>query len=118
MITIINGSMYQTQFKRINQNDIIIGNHTWLSTSFAYLLLAIGLYWFVIKNNNTFTKTLLEGMLFGLVVYGIYNGTNMATINQWGTKEFIVDTVWGTTLCGLLSVLSLFFIKAITHVSV
>ena len=52
-------------------------------------------------------------MVLGLVVYGVYNGTNMATIREWGLKEFVVDTVWGTFLSGLISVGSIYIINKI-----
>lgn len=116
MITTINGPMYQTQFKRINNSEIKVGTHTWISAGFAYILLALGIYWFIVRvhvnePNPDYIKILIDGMLLGLIIYGVYNGTNGATINEWGTKEFIVDTVWGTTLSGILAISSIFLIK-------
>jgi len=116
MISIINGKMYYEQFKRINREEIKIGNHTYLSAIFAYLLLTIGIYNFIVKpeikkDKIDYLSIFINGMILGLVIYGIYNGTNMATINEWGLKEFIIDTTWGTLLSGILSILSIFIIK-------
>ena len=116
MISIINGKMYYEQFKRINREEIKIGHHTYLSAIFAYLLLTIGIYNFIVKpeikkDKIDYLSIFINGMILGLVIYGIYNGTNMATINEWGMKEFIIDTTWGTLLSGILSILSIFIIK-------
>jgi uncharacterized membrane protein len=120
VILIANKSMYQTQFTRINKQPVISGPHIWLAGGFAYLLLALGIYWFIVEpetNNLTqllksnYTNVMGKSALLGLVIYGVYNGTNMATINEWGTKEFIVDTLWGTFLSGVIGASSVYLIN-------
>ena len=116
VILYLNKSMYQTQFTRINKQEVTLGTHTWLAGGFAYLLLAFGIYYFIVRpelDNQTtdYMNILMKGMVLGLVIYGIYNGTNMATINEWGTKEFLADTIWGTLLSGIISVSSQYLIK-------
>lgn len=116
VILYLNKSMYQNQFFRINNQEINSGIHTWLASIFAYLLLAIGIYFYIvypeIDNPSTYySDVLLKGMGLGLVIYGVYNGTNMATINAWGVKEFWIDTVWGTLLTGIISISSIYLIK-------
>ena len=103
----INGKMYRIQFLRINKEPMKINNYKIMSAFFAYILLAFSIYWFVIKEK----KGVIDGMLLGLVIYGIYNGTNMTTINEWGWKEFIVDTLWGTFLGGLITLTYSYIIK-------
>jgi uncharacterized membrane protein len=116
VILYLNKPMYQAQFTRINKSDSSSGAHIWISAIFAYLLLALGLYIFIVKpemNNYKpeYLNILLKGLILGLVVYGVYNGTNMATINEWGAKEFIIDTIWGSVLSGTISVSSVYFSK-------
>ena len=116
MITTINGPMYKQQFLNINKGPVNVSIRNWISAGIAYLLLAFGLYYFIIKpelpnSNPNYTNVFISGALLGLTIYGIYNGTNMATINEWGAKEFIVDTVWGSSLSGILSIGSLYVIK-------
>ena len=111
MITKFNYEMYKKQFLRINNDktvkDIYIGGIV------AYACLVFGIYYFVIKNNmnNSLTTIAKSGALFGFIVYGIYNGTNKATIAEFGMEEAIIDTLWGTTLCALISVITIYFIK-------
>ena len=61
--------------------------------------------------DNKITTIAKSGALFGFIVYGIYNGTNKATIAEFGMKEAIIDTLWGSILCALISVLTVYFIK-------
>jgi uncharacterized membrane protein len=92
--------MYEKHFRNINNGDmnpdslqkIILG------AIISYLLLALGLYVLVIKQNNS----ILYGCLYGLVVYGVYNYTNLSTITKYDYEVAIKDTLWGTILCGLM----------------
>ena len=116
VILYLNKPMYQTQFARVNKEESKSGAHIWLSGIFAYLLLAIGIYWFIVNpeisnEQVNYWKVAGSSALLGLVIYGVYNGTNMATINEWGVKEFWVDTIWGTFLSGIIGLLSVYIIK-------
>lgn len=112
VITKLNVDMYSKQFNRINQEEMKMNLTKWLFAIICYLLLAFGLYHFVIKNNNDDTMTIAKnGFIFGLVVYGIYNATNKVTINKWGVIESFVDTAWGSVLSATIAVLASFIIK-------
>ena len=80
-----------------------IGENTIVGTIITYILLGFGLYYFVLSCNPKNDTVVIKGMLFGLVVYGVYDYTNLATINEYGSFEALVDTMWGTILCGLVS---------------
>ena len=119
MITMINSDIYKNQFNKINGGPMNVGNRMYISTIVTYLLLALGLYLFVIKpyklenpnkkynNFNDYTAVVIKAILFGLVVFGVYDMTNLATINIYDTYLAIVDTIWGATLCGIIT--SLYF---------
>lgn len=117
VILYLNKSMYQAQFSRINKKEVIYGSHTWLAGGFAYLLLAFGIYFFIVypefdnEEITNYSNILIKGMVLGLVIYGVYNGTNMSTINEWGVKEFWVDTIWGTLLSGIIGIISVYLIN-------
>jgi len=108
----LNKDMYSNMFNNIN--GTAIGNNTnkIFGGIIAYLLLAFAIYYFVvmpsikegkIDNYNIMSK----GCILGLIIYGIYDGTNLASINNFGMMEAILDMTWGTFLCGLISVLAL-----------
>ena len=110
--------MYDRQFNRINKcSETQMSNlRVYSSAIIAYLLLALGIYVFIIRPEmdnfkQDYLSIIIRGMILGLVVYGVYNGTNMATIKEWGTKEFIADTVWGTMLSGTLAITSVYLVR-------
>jgi uncharacterized membrane protein len=113
MIALINKNMYKKQFERINNEKTV--SNPYLAAFVAYLCLVIGLYYFVIKDNLVAHVPAIgmNGAIFGFIVYGIYNATNKATIAEFGLKESFVDTLWGTILCAIISVLTIYVNKMI-----
>ena len=71
------------------------------SAFIVYIILITGLYYFVIGPN----KTAKEGAFFGLVVYGVFDFTNHAIIENYSLPLAIMDTIWGTFLCGTTTLL-------------
>jgi uncharacterized membrane protein len=70
----------------------------------VYLLLPLGIVLFALPRvdpANLAASSLLWGGLFGLVVYGVYDMTNMATLERWPTRMVWVDICWGCFLCGV-----------------
>jgi uncharacterized membrane protein len=60
----------------------------------CYILLIFGLYYFIIRKK----RSILDAFLFGLVIYGVYDTTNYATLKKYSLNLAIMDTVWGGTL--------------------
>jgi uncharacterized membrane protein len=60
----------------------------------VYLLLAFGLYVFIIEPK----KSLWHAALLGLVIYGVYDFTSYAILKKYDLNVAIMDTVWGATL--------------------
>jgi uncharacterized membrane protein len=60
----------------------------------CYILLVLGLNYFIIQEN----KSLLSAFLFGIVIYGVYETTNYTIINKWEKTAVIMDTLWGGVL--------------------
>lgn len=69
----------------------------------CYLILILGLYYFIIREN----RDLFEAFLLGVFVYGIYETTNYATFKKWSEKLVIMDTLWG----GVLFASTTFFVR-------
>lgn len=42
-----------------------------------------------------------NGVLLGLIAYGTYECTNMATLRGWHRSMVIADTAWGAALTGV-----------------
>lgn len=72
----------------------------------TYALIAGGIVLFVLpKASGDIYKALLWGALFGLITYGVYDLTNLATLKGWSIKMLAVDILWGVFVCGMTSLL-------------
>ena len=75
---------------------------------FAWVLLGLGIRQFVLYEGITPLNAFARGALFGFIVYGIYNGTNYATLSKYDMGTFVADVSWGTFACAVVSVISSF----------
>jgi uncharacterized membrane protein len=74
-----------------------------------YALFIFGLVYFVVQpavDTVSFQTALTSGLLFGLITYGTYDLTNLATLKNWPLKITVIDLCWGTFLGGSVSVIS------------
>jgi uncharacterized membrane protein len=63
----------------------------------VYLLLTVGLYYFIVKPG----RSILEAGLLGLIIYGTFDFTNYAMFKNYDLGIAIMDTVWGALLFSL-----------------
>ena len=98
-------NVYGPQLSLINSNSkfrlrIPVAILTWI-------LLAAGstTLLFSLKENNRW-KIFLIGFLYGFVVYGVYNGTNYATIEKYKVRTAIIDTLWGSIAGGIIATIA------------
>ena len=89
----IGGPFYSLAIKKIQGSKM---NVRLYSALIVYLFLITGLYYFIIEPN----KTAIEGAFFGLVVYGVFDFTNHAILENYSLPLSIMDTIWGSILCG------------------
>jgi steroid 5-alpha reductase family enzyme/uncharacterized membrane protein len=71
----------------------------------VYILIPMGVIVFAL-NKTTRLKAVFNAALFGLILYGVYEFTNIALIKNWPIELAIVDIIWGPTLCGLTAFFS------------
>jgi uncharacterized membrane protein len=65
----------------------------------CYILLIGGLNYFIISRK----KPLQEAFLLGIVIYGVYETTNLAILEKWSMQSVALDTLWGGILFTLTS---------------
>ncbi len=78
----------------------------WPAALLFYLLFIAGLVVFAVRPGvlaGAPLKGLLLGAFLGLISYATYDLTNQATVKDWPLVVTVVDLVWGTTLGGLVS---------------
>lgn len=72
----------------------------WGPALFVYVLLAFGIVAFVVPRNYA-EVSIARGALFGVVVYGVYDLTNLATLRAWPVVLTLIDIAWGATASAL-----------------
>ena len=76
------------------------GNLTpvWPAAAVVYLFLALGVTVLVLARARSPLEALALGALLGLVIYGVYDFTNYATLRDWPLALVLVDVAWGAVL--------------------
>jgi len=109
MVRYLYQTTYSGMFAKINSGTNTSTTRLYTAGVIVYLLMAIGLYVFVISSSTdlSFMYTILKGALLGVILFGVYDLTNVATIPAFGIKEAAIDTVWGGTLFAIVTAMYL-----------
>ena len=95
------GALYKNSLKL----QLRLEHPVWIAAILVYLLLLVGLFVLVVpRAAGSLGWAAGFGALFGLVVYGVYDFTNLALVVGWTTKVALVDVAWGTFLCASTAV--------------
>jgi uncharacterized membrane protein len=78
----------------------------WTAAALVYVLLVTGILAFGARDDGgpaagRVGRAAVRGALFGLVSYGIYDLTNMATLKGWTWSLSATDMAWGAFLCAV-----------------
>ena len=68
----------------------------------CYLLLVIGLYYFIVREH----RPVFDAFLLGLVIYGVYETTSYALLKKWKWNIVLMDTLWGGILFALTTLIT------------
>lgn len=111
-LTLLTSSFYKTQFGLLGSATLTGVGGKWWAVVATYALMALGFTLFVFPHLTVepSLSNLLYGALFGLVVYGVYQGTNYIVFRDWPLVLVAVDLAWGITVyaltsCGVMGVL-------------
>lgn len=91
----------QSYFKNINCGKAISIRVP--AAIMSWLFLALGLELFVFPYAKNKKEAMMRGALVGLVIYGVYDATNFASLDRWTFKFSVMDTLWGTVLSALVA---------------
>ena len=79
-----------------------------------YIIYMIGVALIILKPalaNDSIVQALWTGVVFGIVAYGTYNLTNMATVKNWSASIVWIDMLWGGFLTGFSSAVGIYLTK-------
>ncbi len=103
-------------FYKPNIGHLLLDKPVMWAAALFYIIYVIGLAVVIIEpglNSDEVFKLLFKAFMFGLVAYGTYNLTNMATVKGWSTTVVYVDMLWGGFLTAFSSYFAIFIAKKI-----
>ncbi len=105
-----NSTMYNNSVMKIQNKPIAF---RMIPAIIAYVLLVLNIVYILIpltKNYSNVKRALLFA-LSGLVIYGVYNATTYAIIENYPLHVAIIDTLWGLFSHLILSLMISFLHK-------
>ena len=116
IIDIIWLSFAVKSFYRPNIGHLLLDRPVIWAAALFYVIYVFGLAVVIIEpslsSENTL-KFLFQAFMFGLVAYGTYNLTNMATVKGWSPSVVYVDMLWGGSLTAFSSYFGILIAKKI-----
>lgn len=88
-------------FYRQNIGELLLATPNFAAAGIFYLFYVVGIVYFAVMpavTANSVLTALLNGAILGLLAYGTYDMTNLATLKGWSLSVSIVDMAWGAVL--------------------
>ncbi len=82
-----------------------------------YLLYVVGVLALCILpalSDGSWVRALWSGALLGLVAYGTYDMTNLATLIGWSAVVSVVDMIWGAVVTAAAALAGYFVTRALS----
>ena len=114
IIDIIWLSFAVKSFYRPNIGSLLLDKPVMWAAAMFYIIYVFGLSVVIIEpsiNSDETFKFLFKAFMFGLVAYGTYNLTNMATVKGWSIHVVYVDMLWGGSLTAFCSYFGILIAK-------
>ena len=95
--------------------DLLRDNINYLAAGGFYLAYVAGIVFFAIAPalaEGSWGRAALNGALLGLLAYGTYDMTNIATLKDWPVAMSIVDMAWGGVVTCVSAALGFLMVRA------
>jgi uncharacterized membrane protein len=79
----------------------------YLGALLCYIFLIIGLNYFIIKPK----RSVQDAFLLGLIIYAVFETTNLALFKNWSIFTVLIDSLWG----GVLFALTTYLVRIIRY---
>ena len=90
----LTGKYYNSIVKSIQGSDIKM---RYISAFFCYVVLAFGLYYFILRKK----ESIYSAFVLGIIIYGVFETTTYAIFKKWDLFAVFLDTIWGGILFAL-----------------
>ena len=101
-------------FYKPNIGHLLLDKPVIWAAALFYIIYVLGLAIIIIEpslNSDDTIKLLFKAFIFGIVAYGTYNLTNMATVKGWSPSVVFVDMLWGGSLTAFSSYFGILIAK-------
>jgi uncharacterized membrane protein len=73
----------------------------WIPTIICYIVIIVSINYFILQTDKSSKQKIIDATVLGLVIYTIFETTNMAIFKNWTIKSVLIDSIWGSILYGL-----------------
>ena len=102
-----NQKFHATLFKNVQKSPLKVRI---IPAILVYVLMPFAVTYFVILQSKSIKDAGLKGALLGLTIFGVYDLTNLATLDGWTIEMAIRDILWGIIMFTITSVVGYYFI--------
>ena len=83
--------------KKIQKSEMRVNK---LAAAVVYVMLIVGWYVFIYQemSKHSYYKNLCRSFVLGVVIYSVFDFTNLAVIKDYRLDLAIIDSVWGGCL--------------------
>ena len=88
-------------FYREHIGALLLATPNFAAAGIFYLFYVVGLVYFAVMpavSAGSILTAVINGALLGLLAYGTYDMTNLATLKGWSLQMSLVDMAWGAFL--------------------
>ena len=83
-----------------------------LGAVICYVFLVLGLNYFVLLDKKLGKKEkIFKAFMLGLIVYGVFESTNLAIFTNWTLDALLLDTLWGSILFSITTYITIILVK-------
>lgn len=107
---VLMGGTYKAQI-----GHLMLDSPKLLPAALFYLCYVVGVIVFAILPGleaQQWQRTAMLGVLLGLMAYGAYDMTNLATLKSWPLAITLIDIAWGAAVTGLSATAGYFAVNA------
>lgn len=105
---------YNIAISNIQGHPMKMKEYSYLSALLSYTILGLGWLMIVanrISSSSSYSEIVAMAVIYGLVIYGVFNTTLYIMFSRWDTWVALRDTMWGVGWITLLSLGYLYTLK-------
>lgn len=100
---------------RAQVGSLLLDQPNFAVAALFYLFYAVGLVVFCVMPSagKPWLSAAALGALLGLIAYGTYDITNLATLKGWTTTVSLIDMAWGTVVSAVAATAGHFALRSV-----